>query len=534
MLLVLTTQPAQTGLPGAAFTTQPVGEARTPAGVLVSAFVGVVTATIATGSGAIVGTATATAVGGQFTFANLGIDGADMYTVSFSAPGLTSATSSSFGIGASSTMVAALGGVSHIVFSFGSRDTNHVASGAGVVTQIDDIRGSAFGITPMIAFGSPKPSIASGVITFDGSQNGMSTSTADFNPRGAHCDIGVFAAGPGFGIATQSDGGTYNGFQGVGGNVSFQNQIATATPTSTTTHRLVMFNQGTTNYYGAATPTTIEDAGNVYGSISANQYGFNSSTVNVAQHLLLGGLRPDFALSYAGKWQFWMRVDHPISNTEYAAVITYLAAVGYTYTEDTTKAKGLWCRGNSITFGVSTAGGANSYPSQLLALSGMSAYEGNNGGCPSRNGTTENLSMWNFLPSLLNNKTRVIFIEWELTNDIDGLGLTGAQAAQNVINQCIAAKAANSNVRTMAVACLPRTSRSGSALAAVAAANAILAALPTGVDCYAAVNLISQMTDPTNTTYYQDGLHPTTAGNTALVNDPTYGFFAVLTAAGIL
>ncbi len=92
--LVITTQPAG-AVSGTALTTQPVLQIRDAGGNLVTGATTAVTAAIASGSGTLVGTATVTAVNGVVTFTNLRIDGAGAHTLTFTAAGLTPATSNS-------------------------------------------------------------------------------------------------------------------------------------------------------------------------------------------------------------------------------------------------------------------------------------------------------------------------------------------------------------------------------------------------------------------------------------------------------
>src|SRR5690606_21830623 len=93
--LAVTTQPAG-AVSGLALTTQPVIEIRDGSNALVSSSTAAVTASIASGSGALVGTQTVNAVNGVATFTDLRIDGAGSHTLEFTATGLTAATSSAF------------------------------------------------------------------------------------------------------------------------------------------------------------------------------------------------------------------------------------------------------------------------------------------------------------------------------------------------------------------------------------------------------------------------------------------------------
>ncbi|MBY0490953.1 MAG: Ig-like domain-containing protein [Gemmatimonadaceae bacterium] len=93
--LAITTQPAG-AVSGVAFTTQPVVEVRDASGNRVTSSSAPVTVTIATGTGALVGTATVNAVNGVATFPDLQINGNGSHTLTFSSGALTDATSNAF------------------------------------------------------------------------------------------------------------------------------------------------------------------------------------------------------------------------------------------------------------------------------------------------------------------------------------------------------------------------------------------------------------------------------------------------------
>jgi len=93
--LVVMTQP-NGAVSGLAFTTQPMVRILDATNGLVTTATNVVTATITSGGGTLVGTATATAVAGVVTFTNLQINGAGGHQITFSAAGLTSAVSGTF------------------------------------------------------------------------------------------------------------------------------------------------------------------------------------------------------------------------------------------------------------------------------------------------------------------------------------------------------------------------------------------------------------------------------------------------------
>ncbi len=98
--LTITTQPSTTAQGGVVFARQPVIQLRDASNAAVSQSGVVVTAAIATGGGTLAGTLTATTnASGVATFTNLSITGADgARTLSFSATGLTGATSGSVSV----------------------------------------------------------------------------------------------------------------------------------------------------------------------------------------------------------------------------------------------------------------------------------------------------------------------------------------------------------------------------------------------------------------------------------------------------
>ena len=92
--VAITTQPAG-AVSGVNLTTQPVVQIRDAAGNVVTGSTASVTASIASGTGSLVGTTTVSAVNGVATFASLRINGSGAHTLTFAAAGLTSATSAS-------------------------------------------------------------------------------------------------------------------------------------------------------------------------------------------------------------------------------------------------------------------------------------------------------------------------------------------------------------------------------------------------------------------------------------------------------
>jgi adhesin/invasin len=110
--LVIITQPSASATNGAALAQQPVAQLRDAFGNDVAQAGVTVAATVATGSGTATGTSTAlTDAGGVATFSGLSITGlAGNYTLSLSATGLTSATTSSIALSAGAAATLALNG----------------------------------------------------------------------------------------------------------------------------------------------------------------------------------------------------------------------------------------------------------------------------------------------------------------------------------------------------------------------------------------------------------------------------------------
>ena len=100
--LVITTPPGTTQTAGVTFSPAVSLSAKDVANVLMTGFTGTVTATVATGpAGATVGgTASVSAIGGVATFSALRLTKAGTYTLSFSASGMTPATSASLTVNA--------------------------------------------------------------------------------------------------------------------------------------------------------------------------------------------------------------------------------------------------------------------------------------------------------------------------------------------------------------------------------------------------------------------------------------------------
>jgi uncharacterized protein YccT (UPF0319 family) len=175
--LTITTQPSATVTSGVAFPQQPVIQLRDAGGLAVSQAGVVVTAALASGTGTLGGTLTATTdASGAATFANLAITGAaGAFTVSFSAPSLTGATSGTITIGGAgaATQLA-------ITIQPSSAATSGVAFAQQPVIQLRDAGGLAVsqaGVVVTAALASGTGTLG-GTVTATTNASGVATFTS--------------------------------------------------------------------------------------------------------------------------------------------------------------------------------------------------------------------------------------------------------------------------------------------------------------------------------------------------------------------
>jgi hypothetical protein len=172
---MMTTQPAG-AVNGSAFTTQPVVRVTDSGDNTVTSFTSNVVASIASGTGTLSGTTTATAVAGVATFTNLVITGtAGNFTLTFTPASLTAVTSGSFALAAgAATKVAitraSVGTTDNVAFTTQPQITiqdasgNTVSSSAVVTATISGGSGGTIGTL----IGSTTATASSGVATFTG------------------------------------------------------------------------------------------------------------------------------------------------------------------------------------------------------------------------------------------------------------------------------------------------------------------------------------------------------------------------------
>jgi hypothetical protein len=166
---------------GAPLAPQPVVELRDAAGLRVAAGSGAVTASIASGLGSLTGTTTANASAGQASFANLGINGVGMFTLSFGYSNLSvsaSVVSGSITVIGNATRLALIsaptalesGAPMTTPFSVEVRDANgnRVTSSTAAVTV-------AFFSSTGVLLGNTTVSAVGGVATFSNLMVGSTT-----------------------------------------------------------------------------------------------------------------------------------------------------------------------------------------------------------------------------------------------------------------------------------------------------------------------------------------------------------------------
>ncbi len=186
--LAITTQPSG-AVSGVAFTTQPVVEVRDAGNQLVSAATVAVTATIASGTGQLIGTQVVNAVNGVATFTNLQINGRGNHTLQFAATGLTAATSNTIPVTqvAASLSVATQPAGASSGAAFTTQPVVQILDNAGLVVTTG--AGATLAMTAAIASGTggtlggtTSVNAVDGVVTFsDLSLTGSGSYTLNFS-----------------------------------------------------------------------------------------------------------------------------------------------------------------------------------------------------------------------------------------------------------------------------------------------------------------------------------------------------------------
>jgi hypothetical protein len=221
--LVLTTSPTG-AVNGAAFVTQPIVTIEDPFGATVTTATNAVTASlnVVSGSGALGGTVTVTAVNGVATFTNLAITGTGTFTLTFAATGLAGTTSGTLVVAVGAPAILAVttqpaGGINGI--GFGTQPVVQIRDGTGllvpsatnvVTASLNVLSGSGtLGGTVTVA-------AVNGIATFTNLKiTGIGTFTLSFAATGlASTTSGVFvvaAGAPTALVLTTQPGGGANG-----------------------------------------------------------------------------------------------------------------------------------------------------------------------------------------------------------------------------------------------------------------------------------------------------------------------------------
>jgi hypothetical protein len=212
--VVLTTQPAGIAS-GLAFATQPVVQIQDGfVNLIASDNSTVVTMTVSAGA-TVVGTATATAVNGVATFADVGISGlADsIYTVTFSAPSLTVATHN---------VTAAAGAATHLALT---TDAAGAPSGSAFTTQPVVAIRDAFGNVVLTDNGT--------VVTVTTSGDGVIVGTATastVNGLATFTNVGISGAADSTYVLTFAAGGLTSATQNIAPSPGAAAQLVIVTP----------------------------------------------------------------------------------------------------------------------------------------------------------------------------------------------------------------------------------------------------------------------------------------------------------------
>jgi hypothetical protein len=254
---MMTTQPAG-AVNGSAFTTQPVVRVTDSGDNTVTSFTGNVVASIASGTGTLSGTTTATAVAGVATFTNLVITGtAGNFTLTFTPASLTAVTSSSFALAAgAATKVAitraSVGTTDAVAFTTQPQITIQDASGNTV--------SSSAVVTATISadslIGTTTATASSGVATFTGlgidGTNGT-TYTITYTVSG----LTVATATVTLALSCAAGGTCRLGDTGPGGGIVFYVAASNFTSTGSTCNTTCRYLEAAPNTWsgGSSDPT---------------------------------------------------------------------------------------------------------------------------------------------------------------------------------------------------------------------------------------------------------------------------------------
>lgn len=192
--------------------------------------------------------------------------------------------------------------------------------------------------------------------------------------------------------------------------------------------------------------------------------------------------------------------------------------------------KFLICDGNSLTLGTGSTGGTNGWPVQIIPLltGGSGTWRvlnnGVGGQVTTAMDTQASTGGANTTDGYLGFYARTVVVGWEVSNDIIA-GTSAATAYSNYTTFWANRLAANAAAKRVAVTCMKRTDMTGPQETARQTVNAnILANWPTFADALIDPTADARLNDPTNLTFFADGIHLTDAG---------YAIFSGLMATAI-
>lgn len=267
---------------------------------------------------------------------------------------------------------------------------------------------------------------------------------------------------------------------------------------------------------GTAVPSYLLNGKVVHGF---SPYG-NGWTNNVTMaKLMIGDSQPAGGVA-GGYWRACYMWNRKLSDAELLSTYSYLATLhGVT---PITKQANIIFDGDSITYGY--YGDTQPFPSlatgQVTALSGLTECDYVNFGIGGQTTATMTSNFTANITPLYDGVTYLpkynVVVMQEITNELNG----GTSAAQCITNlkaygtQCLAA-----GFKLVFCTCLPRTTITGQEETDRGTVNTWLTGTAVSggwATAIADIASATNMSDPTNTTYYADGTHPTQAGHTAI------------------
>lgn len=432
------------------------------------------------------------------------------------------------------TLVAALGGNAKVPAIYDTR--YNVTTVSATATAWDDARGTSGYGPQLVGLGTTKPAwdATNKIITLDGSQNSLESAvhTAfDISLGRTVIFIGTMPTGAYLVNLTDAGVNKYVTLNTGGAQV----QVISSTLASFglpvapgASRRMAMLSASPVNFFGAGvTPTTAQVIGLIQHRLGAavQYYAPGGTETSGNWQLQLGHLSSYHSPSAI---RAVVVLDHPATGSDYTAIRDW-AITNHAIVADNSVTRLIFFDGNSLVLGQNSSAG-NDYPSRVMAQTGFTTnLDYVNSGTGSRTGATQLAAFpTRAAPAFAGSQAKKVYVCWEITNDLSN-GATAAQAVANVQACCQAAKAAGATT-TVVQTCIRRSDFVGAGETARVAANNLLKALPSGIDVCVDTAAISQLSDPSNTTYFSaDGVHLTDAGYNLVATDATNGMAAALT-----